>query len=131
MFSIGIIIAGGATVKACKEKQFLFDTKRKVVVAVLVLIIALSYYTNYAIMADPRNINISSNLLQNFELPLFALFFGICFVLPKALKRLLLAFGIFTFGYFSLYYLIGFHNQYWLNLDLPWDFAFQQLLSII
>ena len=82
MFSIGIIVAGGATVKACKEKQFLFDTKRKVVMAVLVLIIALSYYTNYAIMADPRNINISSNLLQNFELPLFALFFGICFVLP-------------------------------------------------
>lgn len=131
MVSIGIIVAGWATVKAYKEKQFLFDTKRKVIMALFVLIVALSYYINYAIMADPRNVNISSDLLQNFELPLFALFFGICFVIPKALKLILLVFGMFTFGYLTLYYLIGFHNPYWLNLDLPLNFGLERLLNII
>ncbi|WP_368251430.1 hypothetical protein [Enterococcus sp. 2201sp1_2201st1_B8_2201SCRN_220225] len=131
MFSIGIVLAGLVTVKACKEKSFLFDTKQKMLMGFLLFIVAVSFYVNKDIMADPRNANISSNLLQNFELPLFSLFFGICFVMPKALKRLLLAFGFFTFGYLALHYLIGFHNPYWLNLDLPVNFGFWRLLNII
>ena len=131
MHSMGIVLAGWAAIRAYKEKQFLFAAKQKVLMGVLVLIVVVSFYVNKDIMADPLNANISSNLLQNFELPLFSLFFGICFIMPPALQRLLLAFGIFTFGYFTLYYLIGFHNPYWLNLDLPVDFALKRLLNII
>ncbi|EEV29054.1 MULTISPECIES: hypothetical protein [Enterococcus] len=101
------------------KEQWLFDRKRLTILALMFVIIGISWGLNDKIMKDPRNQNIRSDLLFNYSFPLLIGMLGLFIKeIPRWGRIVTLSFGFMIFGYLAMHYLIGFHNPYWENLQL-------------
>ncbi|HRN43719.1 MAG TPA: hypothetical protein PLH20_02825 [Flavobacterium sp.] len=77
---------------------------------VMLIIISFSIQMNKGYSITPKEI------LSNFAIPTFMMFFGLSWEgINEINKRLLLVIGSIWFTYISLHYLVGFHNPYWGN----------------
>lgn len=75
---------------------------------VMIAVIMISLYVNRNFQSTPRNI------LNNFLIPSFLVFFGLSWeTLSKLSKIVLVTIGSIWFIYIALHYLIGFHNPFW------------------
>ncbi len=101
------------------KEQWLFDRKRLTILALMFMIVGISWGLNDKIMKDPLNQNIRSDLLFNYSFPLLICMLGLFIKeIPRWGRIVTLSFGFMIFGYLALHYLIGFHNPYWENLQL-------------
>lgn len=75
---------------------------------VMIAVIMISLYVHRSFQSTPRN------LLNNFLIPSFLVFFGLSWEnLSKLAKVILVTIGSLWFIYIALHYLIGFHNPFW------------------